>query len=133
MMATFTTTKDDGTHLEISLNKTGDNNGTITVKEWSKDKDPKKDKTDKKEEHKLKNIKANKDGSKMTAKNDGFFNADVEITFNRSKPPEDPTITIKVTNTFMGEKDSTTTYTISEEDQNTILNFLKNSNFPLQI
>ena len=135
-MATFMTTKDDGTQIEISLTKTGDTKGTIMVKEWSKDKDPKKDEPDREEENKLKDIKTSKDG-KITANNDGFFNADIEITINRPEPPKDPkekkkepTITIKVSNTFMGKKDGTTTYAIGEKDQDTILEFLKDSKFP---
>ena len=137
-MATFTTTKDNGTQLEISLSKAGNNKGTIAVKEWAKDKDPKKDEPDKKEENKLKNIKTSKDGQRITAKNDGFFNADVEITVNRpesSKDPKEkkkkPTITIKVSNTFRGKRDGITTYVISENDQDTILEFLKDSKFPV--
>jgi hypothetical protein len=135
-MATFTTTKDNGSRVEISLTKIWDHKATITVKEWSKNKNPKKDKADKQEEYKLKNIKADKDGSKIAAKNDGFFNADIEITVNRAESSKDPkkkknpTITIKVSSTFRGKKDGTTTFGISEKDQEAILEFLNDSKFP---
>jgi hypothetical protein len=134
-MATFTTTKDDGSQVEISLTKIGEDKATITVKERSTNKNPKK--ADKKEEHKLKNIKADKHGSKITAKNDGFFNADIEITVNSPEPSKGPkettrtpTIKIKVSNTFRGKKDSMTEYEISEKDRETILEFMRNSKFP---
>ncbi len=41
-MATFTTTKDDGSQVEISLTKIGEDKATITVKERSTNKNPKK-------------------------------------------------------------------------------------------
>ncbi len=131
-MATFTTTKDDGSQVEISLKKIGEDKATITVKERSTNKNPKK--ADKKEEHKLKNIKADKHGSKITAKNDGFFNADIEITVNSPEPSKEPTrtptIKIKVSNTFRGKKDSMIEYEISEKDRETILEFMRDSKFP---
>jgi hypothetical protein len=135
--ATFASTLEDGTQVQVTVKKTGADKGQIEVKKWRGGKDPKSVKPDARDTAKLYEIRASKDGSRATSKADvgGFLIPDPTVTFtvNESQRPvgprqsnSKPTVTVEIVGVGAGR----TTYDITEDDHKSLLDFLKDAEFP---
>ena len=134
---TFSSTLKDDTRVEITVTKTGPENGTIRERRWRKGTNPTTENPDIDKMTRIYRVRVKNDGTKLVGKADVIFrDPTVIFTLDRQekKEPkqtmEKPMITINVKGATFGFNDKTTIYIITEKERADLREFLKNANFP---
>src|ERR1044072_5933914 len=118
-----------GRHVEITLDKTGQDTGTVNVKTWNDAGDHAAgNPPDKNEKTRLYAITAKSNGSTIVCKAD-VPGSDPRVTFVITGSPA-PSITVTIEGTTFGLGDGTKIYPIPQADVTMVTQFVASSEFP---
>lgn len=123
-----------GTLLIITIDKLGNDRGTIREQRWKKGKDPARDKPDYDETDQVYELKARRDGSKIVCKAQEPI-ADPTVSFDildqeDSSGTKTTTVTQTIKGTVLGVKDGTRVFRITDKVREDLEHFIKCTNLP---